>query len=181
MDSEIRFWYGLGGGGLGSNGAYSNWIQHAAWQRALVTGETSLFQQTSADGESGETLLELMAKEFDAKERQTRLDWCEIALQWPMPTENRHQFAVDLNRPTIDDRENKIPHSPDLPHCYSILDGWDAMEGSISGGGCRPSNNAMFFGNALAIAELATATGDTVRILTLSSPESSPSPHPILT
>lgn len=89
--------------------------------------------------------------------------------------------TVDLTRPTIDGRENKIPHSPDLPHCYSILDGWDAMEGSTSGGGCRPSNNAMFYGNALAIAELATATGDTVRILTLSSPESSPSPHPILT
>ena len=41
----------------------------------------------------------------------------------------------------------------------------DAMEGSVSGGGCRPSNNAMFYGNALAISELATAVGDTVRCL----------------
>eukprot|EP01043_Picozoa_sp_COSAG02_P030829 COSAG02_NODE_1986_length_10180_cov_38.805575_10_plen_511_part_00 len=112
--------------------ADSSWIQHAAWQRAKVTGDTELFTQTSADGESNETLLQLMAAEFDAKERQTRLDW-----------------------------ENHQPHSPDLPHCYSILDGWDAMEGSISGGGCRPSNNAMFYGNALAIAKLASAVGDT--------------------
>ena len=97
-----------------------------------MTGDTELFKQTSADGESNETLLQLMVAEFDAKEQQTRLDW-----------------------------ENKQPHSPDVPHCYSILDGWDAMEGSISGGGCRPSNNAMFYGNALAIAELASAVGNT--------------------
>ena len=97
-----------------------------------MTGDTELFKQTSADGESNETLLQLMVAEFDAKEQQTRLDW-----------------------------ENKQPHSPNIPHCYSILDGWDAMEGSISGGGCRPSNNAMFYGNALAIAELASAVGNT--------------------
>jgi hypothetical protein len=39
--------------------------------------------------------------------------------------------------------------------------GTDAMEGSISGGGCRPSVNAMFYGNAMGIAALATELGET--------------------
>lgn len=44
---------------------------------------------------------------------------------------------------------------------YYKSDGYDAMEGSISGNGCRPSNNAMFYGNALAISRIAAATGNT--------------------
>ena len=112
MDSYTRFWFHLDGtGSLGSNGAYSSWIQHAAWQRAKATGDTALFTQQRG-AKNNKTLLQLMADAFDAKERQTRVDW-----------------------------ENKQPQSASLPHCYSMLDGWDAMEGSISGGGCRPSNN----------------------------------------
>ena len=38
--------------------------------------------------------------------------------------------------------------------------GWDAMEGSVSGDGCRPTIGAMKYGDALAIAELATALGN---------------------
>lgn len=47
------------------------------------------------------------------------------------------------------------------PPCWYTNDGWDAMEGSISGTGCRPSINAIAFGEAAAMAELATlvATG----------------------
>ena len=46
------------------------------------------------------------------------------------------------------------------PQCYGTLDGWDAMEGSISGGGCRPSNNAMMWAEAVAIATIATHAGN---------------------
>jgi hypothetical protein len=106
MDSEIRFWYGLyNQGSLGSNGAYSSWIQHAAWQRALVSGNASLFKQQN---EKNESLLELMVAQFDGREKQLRVDG-----------------------------ENKAFGSDAYEHCYSMLDGWDAMEGSISGGGCR--------------------------------------------
>ena len=34
------------------------------------------------------------------------------------------------------------------------------MEGSISGAGCRPSNNAMMYGEALAIAKVAQYAGN---------------------
>ena len=40
-------------------------------------------------------------------------------------------------------------HLSRYPRCYYKPDGFDAMEGSISGDGCRPSNNAMWYGNAL--------------------------------
>ena len=39
-------------------------------------------------------------------------------------------------------------------------DGWDAMEGSISSDGCRPTVGAMKYGDALAIAKLATQLGE---------------------
>jgi hypothetical protein len=42
------------------------------------------------------------------------------------------------------------------PACWWTDDGWDAMEGSVSGTGCRPSINAIMYGEAAAIAELAT-------------------------
>ena len=129
MDSEIRFWYNFGTPSLGSNGAYSSWIQHASWQRALVSGDTSLFAQQN---DKNESLLQAMADQYDRRERQLRVDG-----------------------------ENKAFGSDAYEHCYSMLDGWDAMEGSISGGGCRPSVNAMFYGNAMGIAALATELGQT--------------------
>ena len=42
-------------------------------------------------------------------------------------------------------------------------DGWDAMEGSISSDGCRPTVGAMKYGDALAIAKLATQLGEYLR------------------
>ena len=41
------------------------------------------------------------------------------------------------------------------PPCFWTDDGWDAMEGSISGTGCRPSINAIAYGEAAATAQLA--------------------------
>eukprot|EP01051_Picozoa_sp_SAG22_P014595 SAG22_NODE_1795_length_3553_cov_5.156051_1_plen_408_part_00 len=42
------------------------------------------------------------------------------------------------------------------PPCFWISDGWDAMEASVSGTGCRPSIGAMMYGEAAATAELAS-------------------------
>ena len=44
--------------------------------------------------------------------------------------------------------------APDVPPCFRISDGYDAMEGSISGGGCRPSLHAAVFAEASALATL---------------------------
>lgn len=47
----------------------------------------------------------------------------------------------------------------DMPYCYTMADGWDAMEGSVSGSGCRPTIGAMMWSEALAIATVANSTG----------------------
>ena len=46
---------------------------------------------------------------------------------------------------------------PDLgkPPCFYMPDGWDAMEGSVSGTGCRPSLGAAMYGEAAATAAIA--------------------------
>ena len=44
-------------------------------------------------------------------------------------------------------------------YCYLTTDVGDAMEGSISGGGCRPTIGAMMYSDALAIAALADELG----------------------
>ena len=46
------------------------------------------------------------------------------------------------------------------PFCYEIADGWDSMEGSVSGNGCRPTVGAMMISEALAVATVANATGN---------------------
>ena len=47
-----------------------------------------------------------------------------------------------------------------MVHLGAVDDGWDAMEGSISSDGCRPTVGAMKYGDALAIAKLATQLGE---------------------
>lgn len=47
-----------------------------------------------------------------------------------------------------------------IPVCYIMADGWDAMEGSVSGNGCRPTIGAMMISEAEAIATVANATGN---------------------
>jgi hypothetical protein len=95
MDSEIRFWYHMGTDAHG-DGAYSSWIQHAAWQRALVSGSTDLFAQQN---DKNESLLQLMVNAYDAREKQLRVDG-----------------------------ENKAFGSSEYEHCYSMLDGWGAID-----------------------------------------------------
>jgi hypothetical protein len=138
MDSYIRYWAGVGntfangshtGGG---KSAYSDWIAHASFARAQVSGDVSLFLQTTQDKQN-ETVLQKMVDYFEEHEKNDRVDL--------------------LNK--------KMHFVGDYPQCYYKSDGYDAMEGSISGNGCRPSNNAMYYGNALALSKIAAATGDT--------------------
>lgn len=133
MDSNIRFWFGVGntyGNGSTAGGGgdgYSDWITHAAWSRADVSGDAALFAEQ--DVPSGKSVLDGMIRRFEQRE--------------------------------ISERVDLVNKNDALPHCYYKSDGYDAMEGSISGNGCRPSNNAMFYGNALAISRIAAATGNT--------------------
>ena len=140
MDSYIRFWYGVGNGkGMGGKSAYSDWITHAAWARAEVSGDASLFLQTDplklGTPAGNVTLLEQMVQYFESHEQNSRVDLINL--------------------------QKGVPQSDKFPHCYYKSDGFDAMEGSISGNGCRPSNNAMFYGNALALSKIASAVGNT--------------------
>ena len=79
MDSYIRFWYGVGNGkGMGGKSAYSDWITHAAWARAEVSGDASFFLQTdpTALGTPAEnvTLLAHMVEYFESHEQNSRVD-----------------------------------------------------------------------------------------------------------
>ena len=136
MDSYTRFWFGVGNKpGLEGKSAYSDWITHAAWSRAEVSGDASLFSQTDPNKqESTATVLDAMIASFEQHEKYGRVD---------LINQNKH-----------------IPGSDAYPKCYYKADGYDAMEGSISGNGCRPSNNAMWYGNALALSKIAAATGN---------------------
>jgi hypothetical protein len=49
--------------------------------------------------------------------------------------------------------------TPTAPQPPPFLAGWDAMEGSVSGDGCRPTIGAMMWSEALAIAAVASSTG----------------------
>lgn len=48
-------------------------------------------------------------------------------------------------------------NSPYMPRCFAIADGWDAMERSVTGGGCRPSFHAAMYGEATATASMLRA------------------------
>jgi hypothetical protein len=64
------------------------------------------------------------------------------------------------------------------PQCYFTSDGLDAMEGSISGGGCRPSNNAMWYGNTVAISTIARQLAQKYQYPTAPNRDSLPTPTP---
>ena len=138
MDSFARFWFGGGtfpnkthGAG---NDAYSSWIISAAVERAKVKGSLDFLQDK----------LDAMVKWFDGRTRYGRTD-CRFKPDqggWP-------------NCLTVP------PNASKWPQCYGILDGWDAMEGSISGAGCRPTVNSMMYAEALAIAAIASSVNQT--------------------
>jgi hypothetical protein len=141
MDGEIGFWFGEhhfanGSTGEGGNDAYSSWIISSALARAKVVGSTKQL----------EPLLPAMISWWEERAKNTRAD-CTMQ-------------GLDADTLTPSCLDTPPAHSK-WPQCFQILDGWDAMEGSVSGGGCRPTVNAMMYAEALAIAEIAGFAGNT--------------------
>lgn len=159
MNSDIKFWLGsMSGGnealtphyangtrGKGGSTPYSEWIVTAVAKRAHVQGFFGLGADINGETISMTTVLDAMVGWWEKRTLQTRLD-CVMARQ------NGDKGA-----------ENCASASPGTfayPFCYIIDDGWDAMEGSVSGDGCRPTIGAMKYGDAMAIAELAKQLGN---------------------
>ena len=138
MDSFARFWFG--GGTFANktkgqgNGAYSSWIISAAVERAKVKGSLDFLQDK----------LEAMVAWFDGRTKSGRQD-CVFK-------DDQGGWPVCQGVP---------PNASKWPQCYAMLDGWDAMEGSISGAGCRPTINSMMFAEAEAIATIANSLNQT--------------------
>lgn len=145
---------GLGHFANGSRGqtgpcAYSSWILTAAVKAAAVQGNLSLGLDFHGHPVVFGDLLEDMVEWWETRSIQLRAD-CIIM------NGDRQMNPTDANRTCLD-----LPPLPaasggkDLPYCYTMADGWDAMEGSVSGDGCRPTIGAMMWSEALAIAAVA--------------------------
>lgn len=147
MDSEIGFWFGRhhtadGKRAQGGNDAYSSWIISSAVARAEVLGNMDLLVG----------LLPELTQWWEGKANggygpMWRMDCYEAG------PNSKSSWPECLSVPPSQSKSH-------WPQCYGTLDGWDAMEGSISGAGCRPSNNAMMYGEALAIAKIAQCAGN---------------------
>jgi hypothetical protein len=160
MNSDIKFWLGSMAGGddaltphyangsRGSSGKtpYSEWIVSAVAKRAHVQGAFDLGLDMNGAEIDMHSVLCGMVSWWEARTLQTRLD-CAMARN------NDDAGAGECAAAA----PGKFPY----PFCYVIDDGWDAMEGSVSGDGCRPTIGAMKYGDALAIAELAEQLGNT--------------------
>ena len=159
MHSNIKFWLGSMGssnkqltphfangstGHLGST-PYSEWVLTAVARRSAVLGDFELGLDKDGKPIDMHAVLEGMIQWWEAHTRQTRLDCAMVA-------KNGDPETVDCAA--------AAPGTYPYPYCYIIDDGWDAMEGSISSDGCRPTVGAMKYGDALAIAELATQLGN---------------------
>ena len=170
-DGLVRFWIGsqAGGGpsgntssgafepGIGhfANGtrgqtggcAYSSWILSAALKHAHVRGNLSLGLDFHGRPVGFVDVLPLMVSWWESRSLQLRVDciWANNG----------------STRSTGDTRCFDEPVGPaELPICYIMADGWDAMEGSVSGNGCRPTIGAMMIDEALAVATVANLTGN---------------------
>jgi hypothetical protein len=160
MDSVIKWWVGSLDGGNpqvephyanGTTGKlsptpYSTWILTAAHKRAMVKGNLGLGKDFNGKDVDFATVLQNMVSWWDTRTMQLRLD-C--------------QMAAKNKDPGYEQCFSKGPGAFPYPFCYIVDDGWDAMEGSISGDGCRPTIGAMKFGDALAIAAFARELGNT--------------------
>eukprot|EP01043_Picozoa_sp_COSAG02_P004736 COSAG02_NODE_125_length_34972_cov_101.069997_16_plen_589_part_00 len=172
MDGLIRFWIGaiahdqlaathghLANGtetGGATTTSYSNWIVTAAVRRAEVKGDLSLGEMLDGTAVTLGDLLPSMVQYWEEGTLHHRVD-CLVAnagankpstacLDTPPRTQSQHG---DLD----------LPEQAE-PYCYMIADGYDAMEGSISGGGCRPTIGAMYWSDARAIATVARIVGN---------------------
>ena len=144
MDSYLSYFFHGAHTSTGSKAkttgtrTYTSWQVTAALQKLKVDGNLSFVA----------SLLPAFVSDFQGYVKGHRLDRCPAG-------------ACDCSGANVDPAK---PGSdwwatcPDTgkPACWWTDDGWDAMEGSISGTGCRPSINAIVYGEAAAIAELAT-------------------------
>ena len=173
MDSTIRFWYGLGSPS-GSRG-YSDWIAHAAFARAQVSGDTALFAETAdpthgtrpdANGDATPAGANVRAGRNAAPSSRAGANAGTGAVAGAPPDADATLLDAMIKSFTEREADGRVDlvnakqhFEGDYPRCLFRSDGYDAMEESISGNGCRPSNNAMYYGNALAIAKIAAAMG----------------------
>ena len=144
MDSNIKFWLGSmsgdnaqltphfangsSGGRARGNTAYSEWIVTAAAKRSEVLGSFALGDDREGKPVEMGAVLDGMVSWWEGRTLQTRLD-CAMAQR------NNDAGAADC--------AGAAPGKFAYPYCYISDDGWDAMEGSISSDGCRPSVGAM--------------------------------------
>ena len=172
MDGLVRFWIGsqnqlgdthpqpggafepgLGHFANGSRGqtgpcAYSSWILSASLKVAAVKGDLSLGKDFKGNDVTYTDLLVDMVEWWETRTIQLRTD-CIIA------TGDKQQDPATADRGCLD----KAPVQG-VPYCYTMADGWDAMEGSVSGDGCRPTIGAMMWSEALAISTVANASNN---------------------
>ena len=172
MDGLVRFWVGSqnGGGpsGVGPSGAfepgaghfangtkgktgscaYSSWILSASLKVAAVRGDMQLGHDFKGRAVSFGDLLGDMVDWWETRSLQLRTDCIVANGDHPSNPQTRNRTCLDT-----------APVPGGVPYCYTMADGWDAMEGSVSGNGCRPTFGAMMWAEALAIAAVANSTG----------------------
>ena len=85
-----------------------------------MTGDLAFLAAPMDGAAGGASVFDGMADYFRSKEMQTRSDCAN----------GRCAYNADGWVLSTDD-------AGDYQRCYGVLDGWDAMEGSISGAGCR--------------------------------------------
>jgi hypothetical protein len=181
MDGLIRFWIGAiahdklavthghlangtetGGGGITS---YSSWILTAALRRAQVKGDLTLGEMLDGTPVTLKELLPSMVHYWEEGTLNHRVD-CLVSNANAAGAKGPSTSTACLDTPP--QQHTQIQHSSDpaappeqaAPYCYMISDGYDAMEGSISGGGCRPTIGAMYWSDARAIATVARLVGN---------------------
>eukprot|EP00729_Bicosta_minor_P013656 gene13656-10521_t len=171
MDGLARFWIGsqVGGGpgwtpgapgafepGVGhyANGTkgqpgstpYSSWILTGAIKAAAVKGDLTLGKDFKNNPVTYADMLPMMVQWWEQRSMQLRTD-CIITNGGSTNGEDKACLDTPM-----------VPGG--IPVCYIMADGWDAMEGSVSGNGCRPTIGAMMISEAEAIATVANATGN---------------------
>ena len=125
---------------------YSAWPIVAVWQKFLCDHDLDLVR----------ALLPKLILDFRIERQRKRAD---------LGRSGRDGFCSDgpPGSPVNHSARHKSC-TPGVPACYWITDNKDAMEGSVSGAGCRPSLHAIMFGEAASLAKmiravLAAATG----------------------
>ena len=132
--------------------AYSSWILSASVKAAAVQGDLGLGLDIKGHPVVMGDLLWDMVEWWETRSIQLRTD-CIIM------NGDRSSNPSTANRTCLDTPPPQGEGANDLPYCYTMDDGWDAMEGSVSGNGCRPTIGAMMWSEASAIATVAKSTG----------------------